>query len=226
MGFNACTESFKNSGTEQNQSSVGSWCRKWKYSYPSKKSGRAVIGIEPLTSGARALTFKGITAYQGVLEDLAFPDSSLEAIGVFDVLEHLEDPATLLLEIRRVLKPGGVLISTVPANAWLFSDFDLSIGHYRRYSRQSLRKLLAESGFQESRISYFFFVLVLPAFLLRTVPYKFGRRRMYRETIKSNNFLSRILKVLNPLLTLILKIEDKVSLPTGLSLISVSFRPQ
>jgi SAM-dependent methyltransferase len=189
---------------------------------PLRAAGKTVIAIEPLPSGAKALTYNGIMAYQGTLKDMAFPDSSIYAIGVFDVLEHLEHPEELLQEINRVLKPGGILITTVPANQWLFSDFDSSIGHFRRYSRPTLDKLLRENGFQNNKVHYFFFSLVLPAFILRTIPYKFGRRRQYSKTIKSNKFLSNVMRLAYPLLFLILKIEDKFRLPTGLSLISVS----
>lgn len=191
---------------------------------PLKAASKAVIGIEPLEAGAKALSFNQITAYQGTLTDLAFPDSSIHAIGVFDVLEHLENPQILLQEVKRVLIPGGVLITTVPANEWLFSDFDLSIGHYRRYSRQGLDKLLLESGFKNNKIQYFFFSLVAPAFILRRIPYRLGRRRNHSKTIKSNKFLSSAMKFINPILVFNLKIEEGIDLPTGLSLISVSFK--
>lgn len=191
---------------------------------PLKAAGRAVIGIEPLESGAKALVYNSITVYQGTLRDLAFPDSSILAIGVFDVIEHLEHPEELLEEINRVLTPGGLLITTVPAHEWLFSDFDLSIGHYRRYNQQTLDKLLTENGFLNNRISYFFFSLVLPAYILRRIPYKFGRRRRYSKISKSIKSLSIVMKLIEPILSFMLKIEDKIRLRAGLSLISVSFK--
>jgi SAM-dependent methyltransferase len=193
---------------------------------PLKMWGKGVLGVEPLRTGAEALAFNGIVSFHGTLQDLAFPDSSICAIGLFDVLEHLESPEVMLNEIKRVLKPGGLLITTVPANQFLFSDFDLSIGHFRRYSRKSLQKVLKGSGFCESKINYFFFVLVFPAFLLRTIPYKLGRKREYRQTIASNNRLSRLMKFVNPLLQLSFKCEDFFPIPMGLSLMSVSFKPK
>jgi ubiquinone/menaquinone biosynthesis C-methylase UbiE len=191
---------------------------------PLKKAGITVIGIEPLRTGALALTNNGITAYWGTLEDLAFPDKSIEAIGIFDVLEHLEYPELVLCEVQRVLKPGGLLITTVPANQWLFSDFDLSIGHFRRYSRKSLRRLLTENGFVSNRIEYFFLSLVLPAFILRTIPYKLGRRKVFQSQVRSNSGLNKVMRCLEPLLKAIFAVERKLPLPLGLSLISCSYK--
>ena len=193
---------------------------------PLRKNGKIVIGVEPLRRGIEALAKDGIIGYWGTLEDLAFPNSSIDAIGLFDVLEHLEDPGVVLSEIRRVLRPGGLLIVTVPANQWLFSDFDLSIGHFRRYSRNSLNQLLVQNGFHGNKIEYFFLVLVFPAFVLRTIPYKLGRRRKYESQNGSNSTLTKVMKILEPLLRIVFKIEERFSLPLGLSLISSSVKSE
>jgi SAM-dependent methyltransferase len=191
---------------------------------PLRKSGIAVIGIEPLRSGVEGLANNGFAAYWGTLEDLAFPDASIEAIGIFDVLEHLEQPEIVMTEIRRVLKPGGLLITTVPANQWLFSDFDLSIGHFRRYSRKSLQKLLVQNGFSSNKIQYIFLALILPALILRTIPYKLGRRKNFQSEIYANSGLDKLMRILKPLLKAILMVERKLPLPIGLSLISCSHK--
>ncbi len=191
---------------------------------PLRKFGIAVIGIEPLKSGAEGLANNGFDAYWGTLEDLAFPDASIQALGIFDVLEHLEHPEIVMSEIWRVLKPGGLLITTVPANQWLFSDFDLSIGHFRRYSRKSLQKLLIENGFSSNNIQYIFLSLVLPALILRTIPYKLGRRKKFKSQIYSNDGVDKSMRILEPLLRAILMVERKLPLPNGLSLISCSHK--
>jgi 2-polyprenyl-3-methyl-5-hydroxy-6-metoxy-1,4-benzoquinol methylase len=191
---------------------------------PLKRAGVAAIGIEPLTTGTESLAYNGITTYEGTLEDLLFPDSSIDAIGIFDVLEHLEHPENLLVEIFRVLKPGGLLIVSVPANQWLFSDFDISIGHYRRYSRKTLQKLLEKNGFHSNKIKYLFLAFVPAAFILRTLPYKFGRRMRSQSTKESNQRLGAALKFIEPLLEAVFKIEDRLPLPTGLSLLSQSLK--
>ena len=55
------------------------------------------------------------------------------------MLEHIEDDAEELRRASKHLKPGGALIVLSPAHPWLFAPFDQAIGHYRRYSRESLR---------------------------------------------------------------------------------------
>lgn len=117
---------------------------------PLQENGMTVIGIEPLFNGAAITAKSGVRTYVGTLESLNIPDNSIRAVGVFDVLEHLEKPEFLLTEIYRVLQPGGLLLVSVPAHQWLFSDFDDSIGHFRRYSRKLLSQSLHQSGFLET----------------------------------------------------------------------------
>ena len=189
---------------------------------PLRKAGIAVIGIEPLRTGVESLTKEGVMAYWGTLQDLIFPDDSIEVIGIFDVLEHLEQPELVISEVRRILKPGGLLITTVPAHQWLFSDFDLSIGHFRRYSRKSLQKLLIENGFTSNRTQYIFLGLVLPAFILRTLPYKLGRKKKYQSPVNLNLTPNKARRLLQLVLKAIFTFEGKLPLPLGLSLISSS----
>jgi 2-polyprenyl-3-methyl-5-hydroxy-6-metoxy-1,4-benzoquinol methylase len=191
---------------------------------PLRKAGIAVIGIEPLRNGAESMANHGVTAYWGTLEDLAFPDESIEVIGIFDVLEHLERPELVLSEIHRVLKPGGLLVTTVPANQWLFSDFDISIGHFRRYSRKTLETLLIENGFTSNKIQYLFLGLVIPAYLLRTLPYKLGRKKKFQSQLNSNGGQFKGPLIIHILLKKIFVLESKLPLPLGLSLISSSFK--
>jgi SAM-dependent methyltransferase len=63
---------------------------------------------------------------------------AFDAIVYLDVLEHIEDDARELGEAARRLRPGGVLAVLAPAHPWLFSPFDASIGHHRRYTRATL----------------------------------------------------------------------------------------
>jgi 2-polyprenyl-3-methyl-5-hydroxy-6-metoxy-1,4-benzoquinol methylase len=189
---------------------------------PLRTMGYPVIGIEPLRFGAEALAKMGFTAYWGLLETLDLPSNSIEAIGVFDVLEHLAEPETLLREIHRVLEPNGTLITTVPANQWLFSDFDEAIGHFRRYSRKELQTLLNSAGFREHEVHFMFGFLVPVAFLWRTLPYKLGRRRRFDAIKSTNERQLAFSKIINPAITLVLETESRVGIFTGLSLISSS----
>jgi SAM-dependent methyltransferase len=192
--------------------------------YPLRDLGLAVITVEPLRAGAETTARAGFHSYCQTLAQLKFPDNSIEAIGIFDVLEHLPNPQVVLDEIYRVLKPGGVLITTVPANQWLFSDFDTSIGHFLRYSQQGLEQRLNAAGFKNHKIEFLFFVFVLPALILRRLPYILGRRRDFNKVFTSTKSHTWVLKVLDPIVKAILKLESRVNIPTGLSLVSVSIK--
>lgn len=71
-----------------------------------------------------------------------------DLIGLFDVLEHLPDAVKALKEIRKILKPGGKLIITVPASMKLWSYVDEVAGHFKRYTCQTLKTPLLEAGFK------------------------------------------------------------------------------
>jgi len=113
-------------------------------------------------------------------------------------------------------------VTTVPAYQWMFSDFDTSIGHFRRYSRTSLKWELNNSGFTNNSISHFFFFLVFPALFLRVLPYRMGRRRDFTRVEKSNKLANKVIGKLGIFVKLILYIESFIGLPMGLSLISTS----
>lgn len=92
-------------------------------------------------------------------------EAQFDAIGAFDVIEHIEDDECVLRNAHAALKPGGGLFVTVPQHAWLWSETDVSACHVRRYSRSELRSKLEISGFDVARITSFVSVL-LPAMLL------------------------------------------------------------
>ena len=182
----------------------------------------AVIGIEPLLNGAIITSKLGIRTYLGTLESMNFPSNSVSAIGIFDVLEHLEKPEVLMAEIYRVLKPGGILLISVPAHQWLFSDYDSAIGHFRRYSRKSLLLLIEQGGFKEINMKFLYSVLVPAAALLRKIPNVFGRSRDSKAVNSSARKEIKVLRVLEPIFIVLLHIEELLHLPFGLSLFSVS----
>ncbi len=79
----------------------------------------------------------------GVLSDVK--DKQADAIIYIDVIEHIEDDKAELLVAAGHLKSGGVLAIVVPAHQYLYSNFDKSIGHYRRYSRSLLKSVIPAS---------------------------------------------------------------------------------
>lgn len=110
------------------------------------------------------------------LEQARFPDASLAAVGCFDVIEHLADATHFVAEIHRVLQPGGFGYVTLPAYPWLWSRNDVEVGRHRRYTRTSAHRLF-QQYFTVRYSGYFFSLLVLPIFVLRSIPYRLGVTR-------------------------------------------------
>lgn len=88
----------------------------------------------------------------GSIEDL--PEAgSFDTILYIDVLEHIQDDRSELRRAKQRLRPGGTLIVLSPALPFLFSPFDRAIGHFRRYTKRSLRET-APRGLKELRLVY------------------------------------------------------------------------
>ncbi|MFN0028027.1 MAG: class I SAM-dependent methyltransferase [Acidimicrobiales bacterium] len=115
------------------------------------------------THGERAVT-------RALAEQLPFPDSCADVLVSADVLEHLDSDRVALEEYRRVLRPGGALLVTVPSYQWLWCHLDDRAGHRRRYRLGQLCDAVTGSGFEISRRSHYFSFLVPPAALLRKTP--------------------------------------------------------
>lgn len=73
-------------------------------------------------------------------------DAALDLVGAFDVLEHIADDCGVIAQVARALKPGGVLIATVPQHPWLWSAADEVAHHQRRYRRGELAAKFRDAG--------------------------------------------------------------------------------
>lgn len=89
-----------------------------------------------------------------------------DSIVYINVMEHIEDESKELGYIFDSLKVGGRVCIFVPALSWLYSDHDKSIGHYRRYNKKYLRKIVSEAGFEIVTIKYFDILGILPWFIM------------------------------------------------------------
>src|SRR4029453_13054884 len=105
-----------------------------------------------------------------------FRPGSLPAIGMFDVLEHIENDVAFLDSLHELLIPSGRIYVAVPAFGFLWSADDAAAGHFRRYTIGTLTKALASSGFIVDYSTYFFQWLWLPIFFFRTMPSVIGLR--------------------------------------------------
>lgn len=120
----------------------------------------------------------------GSAMDMPFADNSFDIVSAFDVIEHCSDEELAFREIERVLKPGGLLLMSVPAYEWAWTAFDDQNAHYRRYTRPRLRRGLQNAKLQPVRITYAF-AGVFPFFTaarLATRMKERGRRGSWQES--------------------------------------------
>lgn len=138
--------------------------------------------IEPGIDGALAARGRGVDpVICGRLEDIDLPAGCAGSVGLFDVLEHIEDEAATLKLLHSILEPSGHLFLTVPSYQFLYSSEDDAAGHFRRYTLPRLRRVLIESNFRVEFSSYFFTPLPPLIFLARTIPTRLGLRRAERN---------------------------------------------
>ena len=151
---------------------------------------------------------------------LPFAENSFDLVTALDLLEHLEDESTGLVEMRRVLKEDGLLVAVVPAYMFLWSDFDRFAGHYRRYAREDLKHRVQAAGLQVAKLSYFNTLLFPVVWGVRTAKNLMGARH------SSGSDLDMTGKGLNGLLTKVFSLESGLiargSLPFGVSLLCVA----
>lgn len=103
---------------------------------------------------------KNLDVVTGTLEQAKFADSQFDVVTLWDVLEHLHDPAGSLKEIRRILKPGGVLVFRVPnggsLDARLFGPYWAGLEpprHLFVFDQKTLTAFLSNAGFTVKRMS-------------------------------------------------------------------------
>ncbi len=104
----------------------------------------------------------------GSAEKTHLKKDTFNIITLLDVLEHTDDNKTLQ-EVYRILKNDGLIIITVPAYSWLWSNWDVVLHHQRRYTTRSLSEVLKKNNFKTIKISYMYSFLVLPILIIRTV---------------------------------------------------------
>jgi trans-aconitate methyltransferase len=150
--------------------------------------------------------------------------SELDAIGAFDVLEHIEEDEIVLEQIFNALKPNGLVFITVPQHRWLWSAVDEYACHVRRYSAADLHEKIGNAGF-EIVLSTSFVSTLLPAMYLSRLlkRHKTDARMDAMAELHINPILNTLFEwLLNFELALI---RIGVTLPVGGSRLLVARKP-
>lgn len=140
-----------------------------------EKAEIQTVLVEPSIEGVRNAKTRGLkNLVCSTLQDASFKLNSISAIGVFDVVEHIEDDNMFLSQLYNYLEPNGKLYITVPAYNFLWANDDDYAGHFRRYTVSKFEKQLKALGYEINYSSYLFSPLVIPIYLLRSLPSKLG----------------------------------------------------
>ena len=92
-----------------------------------------------------------------------------DSMGAFDVVEHIEEDEQVLRQMQGALKPGGIILLTVPQHAWLWSPVDDYACHIRRYSAKEIHAKVEDAGFEILRSTSFVSSLLPAMFASRLV---------------------------------------------------------
>ena len=180
-----------------------------------------VTGVELSAASVAVAQRRGVgDVIEGSVDDLKFPDDSFDFAVSLDVLEHLDDDSAALDELRRVVRPGGQLLVTVPAYPRLWSSHDEVNHHHRRYTRTTLLEVAARSGWTATRTTHFNAMLLPVAAGLRTA------QRALRTNADPRSDLRRSPVWFNRTMQAPLNVEARlirrgIRIPAGLSLLAV-----
>jgi SAM-dependent methyltransferase len=128
----------------------------------------SVAGIELDHDAAELARGRGFAeVVVGRVQELPWAENWFHLVTCLDVIEHTPDDRVTLGELRRVCRPGGFLLVTVPAYQALWSRHDEANHHFRRYSRRSLLQAGLQAGWAPVRSSSFNSLLLAPAAVVR-----------------------------------------------------------
>ena len=177
------------------------------------------IGLEYSKAAADCAAKKsGASVLHGSANALPFSGASFDAVISADVLCHAEvEPGTALIEMQRVLRPGGLLVVNMPAFSWLYSTHDKRVHNARRVTAQELRIWLTNAGFTPLHAQYWN-GLLFPLMVLQ--------RKVLATARTARSDVGHFPRWLNAALYGVTVLEQnlKLPLPAGGSVLAVAAR--
>jgi SAM-dependent methyltransferase len=177
-----------------------------------------VMGFDRSPAALELAVVRGFPVACADGQSIPLADSSVDLLCALDVLEHLDHDMCALSEFHRVLRPGGLLLVTVPAYRFLWSEHDEALMHRRRYAASELHVKLTRSKFLVLKRTYAVFFVFFPIVFYR----------LFRGLFPKDPYAPRASHVILPalannLLVALLKIEawmmGAVNLPWGTSIV-------
>ncbi len=162
---------------------------------------------------------------RGDVVHLPVRSGSMDLVLALDLIEHIERDDLMAREFHRILRPGGYLMATVPAHQFLWSDHDVALHHYRRYSYDGFLQLLRGAGFRPVKYSYGITFTYLPIVAFRKI------QRLWQQSIpvdpdaRPKTHLIPLPGPINTALVKLLHLEAALlrhmNLPFGVSLVAL-----
>lgn len=213
--------------------STATWYNKWLFEMSTKHLGEKILEIGSGIGNFTEMLAKNhdVTATdinKGYLEILKsnirnvdsgfgdlekdkffFKNKKFDSIIAFNVLEHIGNDKDAIGNAYKLLKKGGKFIVIVPAHMFLFSDFDKSLGHFRRYTIDDFVKKAKSSGFVIKEVKYINWAGAVGWFL-------------FMKILKKQELPSREVGVFNLIGPVLLQIEKFIRPAFGLSVYCVA----
>ena len=181
------------------------------HAFPDQNIDASEIFVSALEATRHVIGDADVTLFQMDATRMPF-ENEYDLIGMFDVLEHIEDDRQALENVHRALKDRGGFVLTVPQHPWLWTAADDAVHHKRRYTRSELAMKLRNAGFEVLRMTSFNSLLM---------PIMYVSRRLARDGASEREW--RLNPAVNWVLDVVSKFENAVvnlgiNLPVGGSL--------
>ena len=187
--------------------------------------GHHVTLLEPGTIGCKNASSRGVKNVICSHLDQLDRELQFDHAICCDVIEHIKDSGSFVENIAERMTAKGLFLVTVPAYSILWSREDEVAGHFKRYSKNEFINEICAAGFELEYSTYLFQHLVLPVYLLRTLPHRFHLSKKWTAK-EMDSHIQAHLSHKSQIITFLLerefrKIHKKKSLSYGTSLLGL-----
>ena len=182
---------------------IGAGSKYFSYELAKVDSMKSVFPIDPNFSAEDTETIKQCKVIS--LKQTSDQIYNSKFWVFMDVIEHIDDDLAFLKNYVQIAPKGSTFFITVPAYTFMWSQHDVFLGHYRRYTRRSLNTLMANAGLTTIKSGYFYSFLFPLAFIQRKILSRLAKSKKEESGLSKQNI------VLSKVFELILKLELRIT---------------